>query len=291
MQKITFADAGFNGFWQTADNPVNKEVAVIVLGGTKGKKTIPVKIGKKFAENGIDSLGMRYWNAEGLPKYLVKVPLEQFESAIEWLRQRGRKKIFFYGVSKGAQISLLCASLMKGIKGVVAVSPSHCVWSGLKGNIIPFQRFLKKAEFTWRGKELPFTQARITYGKAIKAFFKNFQAEISYIYKEGLKNFNEDSVIKVENIDSSIFFIYPRRDLMWPSKYSVEYMISRLKKFKTDLKIKIMEFHKGSHMMIPMNPITLKLVAVERKFPNECRQNRQKAFEATINWINSISVT
>lgn len=85
-----------------------------------------------FSENGISALGICYWNVEGLPNQLIRVPIEPFEKAVQWLKEKGYEKIFIYGISKGAELALLTASLIKDISGVVALSPSHCVWGGME---------------------------------------------------------------------------------------------------------------------------------------------------------------
>ncbi|HJB17039.1 MAG TPA: hypothetical protein IAA05_13550 [Candidatus Blautia excrementipullorum] len=77
---------------------------------------------RSLVECGIAALGICYWNVDGLPKELVRVPVDPFEKAILWLKNRGYEKIIMYGISKGAELALLCASLMPDICGVVALS-------------------------------------------------------------------------------------------------------------------------------------------------------------------------
>ena len=91
-------------------------------------------LGAMFARCGIAALGICYWNVDGLPKELVRVPVDPFEKAIQWLKNKGYEKIILYGISKGAELALLCASLMPDICGVVALSPIHCIWGGMHGN-------------------------------------------------------------------------------------------------------------------------------------------------------------
>ena len=50
------------------------------------------------------TLGICYWNVDGLPKELVRVPVDPFEKAILWLKNKGYEKIIMYGISKGAEL-------------------------------------------------------------------------------------------------------------------------------------------------------------------------------------------
>ena len=84
--------------------------------------------------------------------------------------------------------------------------------------------FSSASEFTYRGKDFPCMTAHLKYGPAIRNLILHQQFELSYIYEEPLKHFDEDTAIHVENIQGNILFIYAKEDLMWPSKEAVAYM-------------------------------------------------------------------
>ena len=231
MEYVTVAQEGFYGLYHVPVKDHDPKKVVIVVGGSEGNENIPMNVGAMFARCGIAALGICYWNVDGLPKELVRVPVDPFEKAILWLKNKGYEKIIMYGISKGAELVLLCASLMPDICGVVALSPIHCIWGGMYGNkSMASKTFSSASEFTYRGKDFPCMTAHLKYGPAIRNLILHQQFELSYIYEEPLKHFDEDTAIHVENIQGNILFIYAKEDLMWPSKEAVAYMVNRLEK-------------------------------------------------------------
>jgi len=282
--KITVEQEGFYGLWHKADTESRN--ALIVIGGSEGNENIPMNVGRMFAERGIDTLGMCYFNVPGLPDNLIRVPVDPFEKAVMWLKGKGYEKVYIYGISKGGELALLAASLIPDISGVVALSPMHCVWSGLVGNKgLLDKKVTDISEFTWQGEDLPCMQIVLKYGPAIWHLLTQQQFDLKYMYERPLKNFREETAIKVENIQGDILFIYPADDLMWPSKAAVKYMIRRLeeKGFKHD--VKELCYENASHIIVPLSPDALKMFKVERKYPEECRKSREDAFEKTVEWI------
>ena len=289
MEYITVAQEGFCGFYHVPDKEYDHKKAVIVVGGSEGNENIPKNVGAMFAGCGIAALGVCYWNVDGLPKELVRVPVDPFEKAILWLKSKGHEAIIMYGISKGAELALLCASLMPDICGVAALSPMHCIWGGMHGNqSMASKTFSSVSEFTYRGKDFPCMTARLKYGPAIRRLILHRQFELSYIYEEPLKHFDEDTAIRVENIRGNILFIYAKEDLMWPSKEAVAYMVNRLKKNGFAFRVDVLEYEKASHILVPLNPPNLKMFKIERQYPEECRQNREDAFRKTIKWISEM---
>ena len=208
MEYVTVAQEGFYGLYHVPVKDHDPKKVVIVVGGSEGNENIPMNVGAMFARCGIAALGICYWNVDGLPKELVRVPVDPFEKAILWLKNKGHEKIIMYGISKGAELALLCASLMPDICGVVALSPMHCIWGGMYGNkSMASKTFSSASEFTYRGKDFPCMTAHLKYGPAIRNLILHQQFELSYIYEEPLKHFDEDTAIHVENIQGNILFM------------------------------------------------------------------------------------
>lgn len=286
MERTTVEKEGFYGIFHPAKKDEDSKRAIIVIGGSEGNENIPMNVGSMFAERGISALGICYWNVSGLPSQLIGVPLEPFQKAIDWLKARGFERIFIYGISKGGELALLAASLMSEINGVIALSPIHCIWGGMNGNKSMISKtFSKQSEFTWKGKDFPCMVAELKYGPAIKNLITEHQFNLSYMYENPLKNFDENTAIPVEKIKGDILFIYAEHDLMWPSAKAVEYMINRLKQHCWPYHAEILSYEKASHIIVPLNPSKLKMFKVERKYPEECRKNRMDAFEKTIKWL------
>lgn len=286
MERITVAQEGFFGIYHPAKQEKDKKKAIIVVGGSEGNENIAMNVGAMFAQRGIAALGVCYWSVEGLPKEFIRVPIDPFEKAIGWLKVRGYEKIYMYGISEGGKLALLCASLMPEISGVIALSPMHCLWGGMKGNkSMTSKTFTTVSEFTYRGKDFPCMMAELKYWPAIRNLILHRQFELSYMYEKPLEHFDERTAIQVENINGDILFIYAKEDLMWPSGAAVKYMVNRLKEHGFVHKVDVLEYEKASHILVPLNPSKLKMFRVERKFPEECRKSREDAFNKTISWI------
>jgi len=284
--KITVEQEGFYGLWHRADTEADSGKALIVIGGSEGNENIPMNVGRMFAERGISTLGMCYFNVPGLPDNLIRVPVDPFEKAVRWLKNKGYEKVYIYGISKGGELALLAASLIPDISGVIALSPMHCVWSGLEGNKgLLDKKVTNISEFTWRGKDLPCMQAILKYGPGIWHLITQQQFDLKYMYERPLKAFREETAICVENIQGDILFIYPEDDLMWPSKTAVKYMEKRLKDNGFAYDVQELSYEKASHILVPLSPDALKMFKVERKYPEECRKSREDAFEKTLEWL------
>lgn len=241
-----------------------------------------------FKERGIPALGVCYFNAPGLPRELIRVPIDPFEKAIVWLKNRGYKKIFMYGISKGAELALLCASMMSDINGVIALSPSHCIWGGMGGNkSMVTKKFTRISEFTYHDKDFSCMTAELKYGPVIWHLITQQQFNFKYMYERPLENFDEKSAIPVENINGDILFIYAKEDFCWPSGDSVRYMMNRLKMKNWKHQVQEICCEKASHILAPLSTPKAKMFKIERKYPKECLKSRMDAFDKTIEWIKA----
>ncbi|ALS99546.1 acyl-CoA thioester hydrolase/BAAT C-terminal domain-containing protein [Lacimicrobium alkaliphilum] len=111
---------------------VEQRVAVLVLGGSEGG--IPEKLAEPVVEAGYPTLALAYFNADGLPEELEKIPLEYFTQAKSWLKNQSNVKpdeLIIVGWSKGAELALLLATKDEQISRVVAIAPSSVVWAGI----------------------------------------------------------------------------------------------------------------------------------------------------------------
>lgn len=119
MQRMNVEQDEFYGIWYPVEKQAEIKNVVIVVGGSEGNENIPLNVGRMFAERGIPALEICHFNVRGLPAELIRVPIDPFEKAISWLKDKVYKKIFMYGISKGAELSLLYALLMTDINGVM----------------------------------------------------------------------------------------------------------------------------------------------------------------------------
>jgi len=113
------------------------------------------------------------------------------------------------------------------------------------------------------------------------------QVDLSYIYEEALSSFREETAIRVEDIRGDILFLYPEDDRMWPSARSVSYMEERLREKGFPHGVTSVSYEKASHILVPLSPKALRMFRIERKYPEECRQSREDAFERSVGWLLS----
>ncbi|WP_143449740.1 acyl-CoA thioester hydrolase/BAAT C-terminal domain-containing protein [Lachnoclostridium sp. An76] len=193
-------------------------------------------------------------------------------------------------------ISIFAKRTLNGIKKENTDSNPSCknreswesgICDGCTGGLL-WTLFSSASEFTYRGKDFPCMTAHLKYGPAIRNLILHQQFELSYIYEEPLKHFDEDTAIHVENIQGNILFIYAKEDLMWPSKEAVAYMVNRLEKHRFAFRVDVLEYEKASHILVPLNPSKLKMFKIERQYPEDCRRSREDAFHKTIKWISEV---
>src|SRR5690606_20354069 len=99
-----------------------------------------------------------YFNYEALPKYLIEIPLEYFETAIAWLQAQPQidgERIAVGGGSRGGELSLLLGATFPQLKAVVANVPSGLAWGGFS----PDPADANKPAWTFRGKPVAFMQS------------------------------------------------------------------------------------------------------------------------------------
>jgi dienelactone hydrolase len=106
---------------------------VVVLGGSSGG--IPTQLAVALAERGFACFGLGYFGVAGLKPALAEIPVELVERAVDWLARNPRVSpggVCLFGVSKGAELALLAASLLPDkVRAVVAVVPSSVVFAGV----------------------------------------------------------------------------------------------------------------------------------------------------------------
>lgn len=202
--------------------------AVMLVSGSEGG--LSEGLASLFAAHGIAGFALAYFNYETLQKALVDIPLEYFETGIEFLRAHPRidgDRLAVAGASRGGELSLLLASVCSQFKAVVAWVPSGLVWevSGgaqgqpawlLKGQPVPFMEDINPddyryaAEYHQRGEAIPLTPS--------------FLARM---------NQNPDRVQKatlaVERIRGAVLLISGEDDQMWPSTRMAEISMARLR--------------------------------------------------------------
>ncbi len=195
--------------------------AVLVLGGPEGG--IPRLWPTWWASHGVAALGLAYFGVDPLPSHLVLIPLEYFQQAVDWLRERPAvdpTRVFVWGASRGSEAALLTAAHHPGVAGVIAVSPSSVVWSGLDFSQGP------RSAWTYQGRPLPFltTALSLDYLRMMLRIPVSLRDE----FERALSHAPDEVFIPVERVRGPVLLIAGTDDLLWPSDVFVQQIEDRL---------------------------------------------------------------
>lgn len=191
--------------------------AVLVLGGSEGG--IPDKLAAPIVQAGYPVLALAYFGEKNLPEELENIPLEYFDTAIDWLLQQesiNKNQLIVTGWSKGAELALLLASRDERISQVVAIAPSSVVWAGI------LKDWTKTPGSSWteNGKALthiPFRPSGKVNG-------------LLDLYSQSLENRNDNAKanIAVEQIKGTAVLMTGSKDEIWPSEKMAKVVCQRM---------------------------------------------------------------
>lgn len=203
---------------------------VVGLGGSEGGNAWASDYWKKtrdeFIKRGYAFLAIGYFGAEGTPKELDRISIEQVHDAIVKAAQHpkvNKKKIAIVGGSRGADLALLIASYYKDIDAVVGFVPSHAVFPG---NTKEFST----SSWTFGGKELSFVPVSEETVPAL--INRDLRSAFEIMLKD--KEAEQKALIKVENINGPILLLSATNDEIAPTTPMANKIIERLqeKNFK-----------------------------------------------------------
>lgn len=221
-----------------------KHPTVLVLSGSEGGKHLAKAC--MLASRGFTAIALAYFNYEGLPKYLVKIPLEYFPNQLELLRSHQAvdlENLAVTGGSKGGELSLLLAAHFKMFKAVVAYVPSAVVWSGIDySGTGPIQ-----SSWTLENRELDYLTFR-----AQDIDFSSPPWRLRSGYSSPLSNFDElkQATIPVEKINGPILLVTGDDDQMWPSSTFGDMISARLSALGFSYNFKHLRYNNAGHVIM-----------------------------------------
>jgi len=226
--------------------------AVLVLGGSNGG--IQATYAPVLAGHGYVTFSLAYFQADGLPKDLVEIPLEYFKRGIDWLRARpsvDADRIAVLGLSRGGEAALLLGTTYPEIKAVVALSPSHVVWEGAVRD--PRKKGLQalksgRSAWTLGGRPLPFVPKTITPEVAAKvAASERFHAiEIMPLASVDLAAV-ERARIPVEKIRGPVLLVSALSDRMWPAAQMADRVAEALRAHRFPHRVEHLQYDALTH--------------------------------------------
>jgi dienelactone hydrolase len=186
-----------------------------------------------LAKHGFACLALAYFDKDDpprdpdLPRQLLEIPLEYFETAIGWMKEQKQvrgDRLAVMGGSRGGELALLLGTMFPDVKAVVAYAPSHVVWSA------PPDVDGTRPAWTYKGKPLPFMVRPLTLEQRKKLKEKNPAAERP-VFEHYLKNEKAvgKAAIPVEKIAGPILMITGKDDQICPAAGMADKVMKRLK--------------------------------------------------------------
>lgn len=197
-------------FYPTARE--GKQPAVLVLGGSEGGLgTEMTGIARALQGEGYSDLHVAYHRGPGLPKRMVDLPMERFESALAWLKARPEvdpERIAIAGWSRGAEVAQLIAIRHPEIRALVLGMPSNAVWAGFDWEN-PF--VTPGAAWVEGGKPLPHISVD-DVGFTFDFYTPEWLGKMAQTQAA-----NPAAVIPIEQIKAQALLICGEKDVVWPS--------------------------------------------------------------------------
>ncbi|MDJ1470319.1 alpha/beta hydrolase family protein [Xanthocytophaga flava] len=134
----------------------SKKLPIVISLAGSGGGMLEDKDMQLLALEGYAVLSLAYFKMEDLPNKLEEIPLEYFKQAIGWVSEQpvaDPNKIIVLGISRGAELALLLASVYPQIKGVIAFAPGNIILPNAVdiGDSTP-----SHSSWTLAGKPFPF---------------------------------------------------------------------------------------------------------------------------------------
>jgi dienelactone hydrolase len=203
--------------------------AVIVVGGSGGG--LSESSAALLASHGYASLALAYFRAEHLPTDLVRIPLEYFETAMQWVQAQDvvdAERLAVAGTSRGGELVLLLGSRYPAITAVIGNVPSSVVYGGVAG--APEAEGHLQPAWTYRGEAIPFLRSR--RGEVVEEAREHPDEPLALtpMFLRSLEDVEQvrQVSIPVERIAGPVLLISGKEDAMWPSAVYSERVMERL---------------------------------------------------------------
>jgi len=203
---------------------------VLVVSGSAGGLGWSEEMAALLASHGFAALALAYFAFADLPADLVRIPLEYFEAALDWLGAhpvvRGDRPAVM-GHSYGGQLALLLGATFPRVGAVVAYSPGAVVERGLRRG---GTGLVDESAWSYRGRALPYLRDRVTPAQMADIFGRTPVA-LTPLYLINLADpaAVTEAAIPVERIAGPVLLISGQDDQMWPSAPMAGMVMERLR--------------------------------------------------------------
>ena len=213
-----------------------------------------------YASHGYAGFALAYFNYPDLPQDLIDIPLEYFETAIQWLQRQPRldgNRIAVSGTSRGGELVLLLGATFSAVKAVIAYVPSGIVHGGIGRSGVRGAT----AAWTFRGAAVPYMQPRVEkLSPEPPPTPPGVPIPLTQRFLRGMED--EEAVsraeIPVERINGPVLLISGKDDAMWPSERLAEIARRRLEEHHFPHPYRHLAYAGAGHMIgTPYVPTTV----------------------------------
>ena len=284
MIRTTVEKEGFSGILMPYED--KKDKVMIVITGSNGGIRLAKQCAAFYSRYKMPALAVALFGTKGTPEALDRIPLEYIENAIEWLRKLGYRKIGIDGISKGSELALLSASMFSELSCVIARAPSYYVSEGLVSSGKSRQPSGTSC-WSYRGNEIPFARYNYRNFNIPGMILREKEFRLIAINEE--KNIKDEDLIPVENIKGPLLLLSGRNDVIWPSYENGLFLERRLNEFSFSYPMRHIVFQYLGHEILIQSSLFYQLAFKdERRYPAECRTERQKLAYELLNWVRNI---
>lgn len=288
-RKLTLERDGFIGWYYEPEQDFYEGKALVMVGGSDGYFSLTCLIAEQFVKRGLAVLALAYWNRPGLPDAYERIPIEPVEKAALWLKNNGRSRVGLWGISKGAELALLAGSIFTElISCVVAVCPINVCCEGMRksgGTSAKKMGMLNCSSWSYRGKELPWAGLSFRKGRIVRDMLREKGVCMRSCYENVVKAAPSQAKIKVERINGPVLFLSAEQDGMWPAREAAEAMMKRLDDQRFPYAHAHYHYAYASHFLLPYKLNSVKMFAIERKYPERCMESNLDSFEKTLAFL------
>lgn len=227
--------------------------AVITLSGSGGG--LNHEEAELLASHGFVCLALACFNYPGRPDDLFELPVEQVAEAVAWLAARDDVRpgaIAVKGQSRGAELSLLVAAHVPGVRAVAAVVPSGYVWGSFTSD------GRDGAAWTLRGEPVPTVRDDGLVGRRSEATARGvaaapgFRAAVAAASEADL----ERATIPIERFAGPVLLLCGGDDLMWDSVELSDVLLRRRQAAGTAAETRRLVFPDAGHNLgLPFTPV------------------------------------
>lgn len=211
---------------------------ILLFGGSEGGLSVRDEAAL-LAAHGYPTLALAYFAEPGLPRNLLRIPLEYFGTALRWLgRQPGvdPTRLVVAGISRGSEAAQLVGIRYPSlVHAVAAFVPSNAPVCGIpRVTATTAVRCLGPA-WTWQGKAIAYTSYASAYAT---------------------------QAIPDEAIDGPVFLDCGGQDALWPSCPMAHAIVTRLRAYHFAHPVTLLDYPNAGHAvgaLVPNDPTHLPL--------------------------------